>query len=188
MSSRAVPGSKAEWPESDTMRKSASGQALCRAQAAAGGVQQSWRPWTITPGMWRILAAPSISWFSSSQPLLIMSPDELIADIKRGLYVTEMIGSGVNAVTGDYSRGASGFIIENGEITRPVAEITVAGNLIDMCLSGVDRTFRDPPRSAEPLSDETDLQVAATSSNRYRGSLLGASHEVRVTPPRISSE
>ena len=43
-----------------------------------------------------------------------------------------MIGSGVNPVTGDYSRGASGFIIENGEIAAPVAEITIAGNLIDM--------------------------------------------------------
>jgi len=61
-----------------------------------------------------------------------VSPADLIADIARGLYVTEMIGHGVNAVTGDYSRGASGFIIENGEITRPVDEITVAGNLIDM--------------------------------------------------------
>jgi PmbA protein len=61
-----------------------------------------------------------------------MSKAELIADIKRGVYVTELIGQGVNPVTGDYSRGASGFIIENGEITAPVAEITIAGNLIDM--------------------------------------------------------
>jgi PmbA protein len=60
------------------------------------------------------------------------SPEALIADIKRGLYVTEMIGQGVNPVTGDYSRGASGFIIERGEIAAPVAEITIAGNLIDM--------------------------------------------------------
>lgn len=61
-----------------------------------------------------------------------VGPADLLADIQRGLYVTEMIGQGVNPVTGDYSRGASGFIIENGQITRPVAEITVAGNLIDM--------------------------------------------------------
>src|SRR5690606_3849071 len=61
-----------------------------------------------------------------------VSPAALIADIKRGLYVTELIGQGVNPVTGDYSRGASGFIIENGEIVAPVAEITIAGNLIDM--------------------------------------------------------
>jgi PmbA protein len=58
--------------------------------------------------------------------------DELIADIGRGLYVVELIGQGVNQVTGDYSRGASGFIIENGQIAGPVAEITIAGNLIDM--------------------------------------------------------
>jgi PmbA protein len=61
-----------------------------------------------------------------------LSPAALIADIKRGIYVTELIGQGVNPVTGDYSRGASGFIIENGEIAGPVAEITIAGNLIDM--------------------------------------------------------
>jgi len=56
----------------------------------------------------------------------------LIADIVRGVYVTELIGQGVNPVTGDYSRGASGFIIENGEIGPAVAEITIAGNLVDM--------------------------------------------------------
>ena len=61
-----------------------------------------------------------------------LSKQELIGDVKRGLYVTELIGQGVNQVTGDYSRGASGFIIENGEITSPVAEITIAGNLLDM--------------------------------------------------------
>ena len=53
-------------------------------------------------------------------------------DIKQGLYVTELIGFGVNGVTGDYSRGASGFWIENGEICYPVSEVTIAGNLIDM--------------------------------------------------------
>lgn len=64
-----------------------------------------------------------------------LSPEALMADIGRGLYVTELIGQGVNPVTGDYSRGASGFIIENGEITAPVAEITIAGNLIEMFAS-----------------------------------------------------
>ena len=61
-----------------------------------------------------------------------VSKAELIADIKSGLYVTELIGQGVNTVTGDYSRGASGFLIDQGEIGAPVAEITIAGNLIDM--------------------------------------------------------
>lgn len=63
-----------------------------------------------------------------------LSPEALIADIKQGLYVTELIGMGVNGVTGDYSRGASGFWIENGKIGFPVSEITVAGNLKEMFL------------------------------------------------------
>ena len=56
----------------------------------------------------------------------------LIADIADGVYVTELIGHGVNGVTGDYSRGASGFRIVGGEICGPVAEFTIAGNLVDM--------------------------------------------------------
>jgi len=61
-----------------------------------------------------------------------LSPADLMADIKVGLYVTELIGTGVNAVTGDYSRGAAGFWIENGQLAYPVSEITIAGNLKDM--------------------------------------------------------
>ena len=60
------------------------------------------------------------------------TPEELIADIEEGFYVTEMIGMGVNGITGDYSRGASGFWIEKGKITFPVSEMTIAGNLKDM--------------------------------------------------------
>ncbi len=60
------------------------------------------------------------------------SPAELMADINDGIYVTELIGMGVNGVTGDYSRGASGYRIVNGQIAGPVAEFTIAGNLIDM--------------------------------------------------------
>lgn len=60
------------------------------------------------------------------------SPEALMADIKQGLYITEMIGMGINGVTGDYSRGASGFWIEDGQRAYPVSELTVAGNLIDM--------------------------------------------------------
>ncbi|HVF95072.1 MAG TPA: TldD/PmbA family protein, partial [Sphingomonas sp.] len=59
----------------------------------------------------------------------------LIADIASGVYVTELIGQGVNGVTGDYSRGAAGFRIEGGEIAGPVAEFTIAGNLKDMFLN-----------------------------------------------------
>ncbi len=61
-----------------------------------------------------------------------VSPDALMADIKSGFYVTELIGMGVNPVTGDYSKGAAGFWIEDGKITYPVSEITIAGNLKDM--------------------------------------------------------
>ena len=61
--------------------------------------------------------------------------DQLIADIPDGLYVTELMGMGVNGVTGDYSRGASGFWIEKGELAFPVSEITIAGNLKDMFLA-----------------------------------------------------
>jgi PmbA protein len=60
------------------------------------------------------------------------TPDALMADIAEGFYVTDLIGMGVNGVTGDYSRGASGFWIENGKRGYPVSEVTIAGNLIDM--------------------------------------------------------
>jgi PmbA protein len=61
-----------------------------------------------------------------------MTPEALLSGIPAGLYVTELIGQGVNMVTGDYSRGASGLWIENGELTYPVEEITIAGNLKEM--------------------------------------------------------
>jgi PmbA protein len=61
-----------------------------------------------------------------------LTPAELMADIKLGLYVNEMIGMGVNGITGDYSRGAAGFMIRDGALAEPVAEITIAGNLLDM--------------------------------------------------------
>jgi PmbA protein len=61
-----------------------------------------------------------------------LSPADLMQDAREGFYVTELIGMGVNGVTGDYSRGAAGFWIENGEIAYPVSEVTIAGNLKDM--------------------------------------------------------
>ena len=79
-------------------------------------------------------------------------PTELIKSVKSGLYVTELIGFGVNGVTGDYSRGAVGIWVENGELAYPVEELTVAGNLLDMlhAVEGVgnDLVFRD--RTAAP--------------------------------------
>jgi PmbA protein len=74
-----------------------------------------------------------------------VSPTDLMADIKCGFYVTELIGMGVNGLTGDYSRGASGFLIENGARARAVNEVTLAGNLKDMFAALVpanDLTFR----------------------------------------------
>lgn len=62
-------------------------------------------------------------------------PETLVGEIDHGILVTELIGQGVNGVTGDYSRGAAGFLIEKGEITVPVSEITIAGNLKDMFLA-----------------------------------------------------
>ena len=61
-----------------------------------------------------------------------LSPQALMADVREGFYVTDLIGMGVNGVTGDYSRGAAGFWIENGELAFPVSEVTIAGNLKDM--------------------------------------------------------
>lgn len=60
------------------------------------------------------------------------SPEELIAHAGSGLYVTELIGHGANLITGDYSRGAAGFAIEDGALAYPVSEVTIAGNLLDM--------------------------------------------------------
>ncbi|WP_394891158.1 TldD/PmbA family protein [Mesorhizobium sp. AaZ16] len=74
------------------------------------------------------------------------TPEELIASLKSGFYVTEVFGQGVNMITGEYSRGASGFWIENGELAYPVSEVTIASNLKDMFLnmvpaSDLDRNF-----------------------------------------------
>jgi PmbA protein len=80
------------------------------------------------------------------------SPAELIRSVADGFYVTELIGFGVNGVTGDYSRGASGMWIENGELAYPVEEVTVAGNLLQMFdrMDGIgnDLVLRD--RTAAP--------------------------------------
>ena len=75
-----------------------------------------------------------------------IAPEDMIRSVKSGFYVTEMIGHGANLVTGEYSRGASGFWIENGELTYPVSEVTLASNLKDMFLtmtpaSDIDRTY-----------------------------------------------
>lgn len=75
-----------------------------------------------------------------------ISPEELIRNVGNGFYVTELIGQGVNMITGEYSRGATGFWIENGELTFPVSEVTIASNLKDMFMrvtpaNDIDRDF-----------------------------------------------
>src|SRR6202789_1288422 len=74
-----------------------------------------------------------------------LTPQALMADIKEGFYITEMIGMGVNGVTGDYSRGAAGFMIRDGALAEPAAEVTIAGNLIEMfanMMAASDLVFR----------------------------------------------
>ncbi|EHS53576.1 peptidase U62 modulator of DNA gyrase [Rhizobium sp. PDO1-076] len=75
-----------------------------------------------------------------------ISPEDLIRNVGTGLYITDMIGQGVDMITGEYSRGASGFWIENGELTYPVSEVTIASNLKDMFMrvtpaNDIDRKY-----------------------------------------------
>jgi PmbA protein len=90
------------------------------------------------------------------------SAQDIIRTVKDGLYVTELIGFGINMVTGDYSRGAGGFWIENGELAYPVEEITIAGNLKDMFkaieIVGSDLVFRG--RIASPTLKIAEMMVA----------------------------
>lgn len=90
------------------------------------------------------------------------TPEEIIGSVKRGLYVTELIGFGINMVTGDYSRGAAGFWIENGELAYPVEEITIAGNLKEMFANieivGNDLVFRG--RIASPTIKISEMMIA----------------------------
>ena len=72
----------------------------------------------------------------------------LLRQMGRGLLVTELLGHGINIVNGDYSRGAAGFWVENGEIAYPVEEITIAGNLAEMFRSIVAIGDDTLPRSA----------------------------------------
>ena len=92
------------------------------------------------------------------------TPAELIGSVREGLYVTELIGFGVNGVTGDYSRGAAGLWIENGVLTYPVEEVTVAGNLLEMLAAvegiGDDLVLRD--RTASPTVKIGRMVVAGS--------------------------
>ncbi|MBN8920688.1 MAG: TldD/PmbA family protein, partial [Rhizobiales bacterium] len=92
-----------------------------------------------------VSSVPSPASTNLSREAGTVTRGELIADVPLGLYVTDLIGSGANLVTGDYSRGASGFWIENGQLTYPVSEVTIAGHLNDIFRSltpANDLTFR----------------------------------------------
>jgi PmbA protein len=84
--------------------------------------------------------------------------DAMLQQLGRGLYVTELMGQGVNAVTGDYSRGAAGFWVEDGKLAYPVHEVTVAGNLKDLYRNivdvGSDTDLRGGIRTGSILLDE----------------------------------
>jgi PmbA protein len=86
---------------------------------------------------------------------------DMLATMDRGFFVSELMGQGVNGVTGDYSRGAAGFWVENGQIQYPVSEITVAGNLLDMYRNivaiGTDTDFRGGIRTGSVLVEEMTL-------------------------------
>lgn len=90
------------------------------------------------------------------------TPEEIIRSVASGLYVTELIGFGVNSVTGDYSRGAVGLWIEGGELVYPVEEVTIAGNLLkmfqDIEMVGNDLVFRG--RTASPTVKIARMTVA----------------------------
>ena len=90
------------------------------------------------------------------------TPEAIIGSVRSGLYVTELIGFGVNLTTGDYSRGAAGMWIENGELTYPVEEITIAGKLLDMLhaieMIGNDLVFRNA--TAAPTLKIARMMVA----------------------------
>ncbi|HEY5649167.1 MAG TPA: metallopeptidase TldD-related protein, partial [Nitrospiria bacterium] len=92
------------------------------------------------------------------------SPDEIIRSVDRGLYVVELIGFGVNHVTGDYSRGAVGLWIENGELSHPIEEVTIAGNLKDILMNiemvGNDLEFRG--NLASPTLKISNMIVAGS--------------------------
>ena len=89
---------------------------------------------------------------------------DMIGSIKRGLLVTELLGHGVNYVTGDYSRGAAGYWIENGQIAYPVQEITIAGNLRDMYMGikevGADTLVRGSKQCGSILIDRMRIAGA----------------------------
>ena len=132
-----LPTSRRAWVENGVLR----GWVLDLASARQLGMQSTGNA-ARGPG-----SAPSPSVGNLSLTPGAMSRDELIREMGTGLIITSMIGSSVNPNTGEYSRGASGFWVENGEIIRPVNECTVAGNLREMLAGMVAANDGRPHRS-----------------------------------------
>lgn len=108
-----------------------------------------------------VSSSPSPGPFNLHLEAGVVTAKELISDIKQGFYVTDLIGSGVNGVTGDYSRGASGFWIENGEIGYAVSEVTIAGHLFEIF------------KSMTPASDLEFRYGVNAPTVRIEGLMLG---------------
>ncbi|MGB4863465.1 MAG: metallopeptidase TldD-related protein, partial [Tepidiformaceae bacterium] len=92
------------------------------------------------------------------------NPDAVIAGVSEGLYLTTLMGNGFNPTTGDYSRGAGGFWIENGKVAFPVAEVTISGQM-DAMLAGVDAVGDDLAwfgSSAAPTIRINEMMVSGT--------------------------
>jgi PmbA protein len=92
-----------------------------------------------------------------------ISLDDLIADIDEGFLVTEMMGSSVDMITGDYSRGAAGFWISGGKVGHPVSEATIAGNLKDMFMAITRANDIDMRKSTAAPSLRIDGMMVAGS-------------------------
>jgi PmbA protein len=111
-----------------------------------------------------IAGPPGVGLKNFYMPAGPYSPEEIVRSVMSGFYVTELIGFGVNTVTGDYSRGAAGMWIERGELAYPVEEVTIAGNLADMLtrieMVGSDLEFRSA--LASPTLLISGLTVAGT--------------------------
>lgn len=108
--------------EGDAAKKLGAASTASASRGSSGGVGPSTTNFVLSPGE--------------------MTPEELLASTPRGLYVTEMMGFGFNAVTGDFSRGASGFLIEDGALGHAVSEVTISLNL-DQLLQRIDGVAND---------------------------------------------
>ncbi len=96
------------------------------------------------------------------------TPESLLEGVERGLFVTDLMGFGFNPVTGDFSRGASGFLIEKGKLTVPVSEITISRNL-DEILQSIDAVANDlelKTSTSSPSLRVSSMTISGANSSR----------------------